>query len=56
MDYCRECMAKSLKKKKKENAEEDQSYLDKLTTKIIDNIQLRITNIHFRWELEDTDL
>ena len=41
-------MKKGLKKKKK--SEEDQGFLDKLAIKIIDNIQLTITNIHFRWE------
>jgi hypothetical protein len=52
MEYCKECMKKSLNKKKKSNDSDDPSYLDKLAIKILDNIQLKITNIHFRWEME----
>lgn len=54
-------MSRTLKKKKnktdtKETKENDLSYLDKMTTKIIDNIQLKISNIHLRWEQEDNSI
>lgn len=60
MEYCKDCMKRGLQKqKKKKKGDDDQEldpgYLDKMAIKIIDNIQLKITNIHFRWEYNGQD-
>jgi vacuolar protein sorting-associated protein 13A/C len=47
-DYCKKCMKRGLKKKKSE--EKDKGYLDKMAIKIMDNIQLKVVNIHVRYE------
>jgi vacuolar protein sorting-associated protein 13A/C len=42
------------KKKKKNESEDQQGYFDKLTLKVIDNLQLQVKNIHVRWESNNT--
>ncbi|CAD8214972.1 unnamed protein product [Paramecium octaurelia] len=47
-NYCQKCLKRGIKKKKSD--EKDKGYLDKMALKIMDNIQLKIVNIHIRYE------
>jgi vacuolar protein sorting-associated protein 13A/C len=47
-------MEENIKKSAKDKAKED-GYISKLTTKIIDNVQVRIKNIHIRFECKVMD-
>lgn len=48
-DYAKQCLGKFAKKKAKSEASE-KGYIEKMSVKIIDNIQLLFKNIHVRWE------
>ncbi|CAD8214708.1 unnamed protein product [Paramecium pentaurelia] len=47
-NYCQKCLKRGIKKKKSE--EKDKGYLDKMALKIMDKIQLKIVNVHIRYE------
>jgi vacuolar protein sorting-associated protein 13A/C len=45
LEHCKECISKAA-----QSTKEEQTYFDKLGKRILDNIQLTVSNIHIRWE------
>jgi len=57
-DYAKQCIAGFLEKQKEDKAkkaEEKDGFLDKLSMKVLDNLQLTIKNIHFRFEDDNSN-